>query len=1302
MFLSPTRACALFLLLATPLLAVTDDFETGDFSAQPYQHDPVNPWQIVTLDGNQVAASAPIPDLTDSTLILERTSGAGHIRFRRKVSSESGYDYLVFYIDGQEVGAWSGEEDWQTVAFPIDAGRHHFEWRYEKDDFVAEGDDRAWIDDIDLPTSGAWVTIDDFSGSALDPRWTDESSAPLVFADSAVYLQATSGFSGPLATEALRIDLASLALDSSNGSAEILIAVGTDDGHHLHIQAHDDASLPLPASNGARVVGGNEATPGDYPWMAALVRASSDDAFAGQFCGGALIHPFWVVSAAHCVEFTNPDEIDVVIGAHRLSANDAERVGIAEIIVHPGFDSSSLDNDIALLRLERPSNAPTVPLAHPDLATSFAPGVIATVIGWGALSEGGSGPDELYEVEIPIVSNATANASVGGVTDNMIAAGLAEGGKDSCQGDSGGPFLVPNPEGGFLLAGLVSWGNGCARPAQYGIYTRVANFADWVASQLEGLTFVATLIAPDGSVAGPASVPVLVNGDAPGQLSIRLADGKLTATHNGNELAEFASNASALSNLAFRVSSTGGEASLAVDRVDHFDPSVPIPATLYFSAPDSIRVGDSISVGVDVLDADALSEAELHIAFDPTRFQVTALSAGALQPSADLAAANASGLLQILASANPARADARLLAIDFAEIAGTPGSTKLRFDAATTLGQGYQPLAHDIRVRGIVANDDFANAAPISGASGSLTSDSSEAGLEPDEPQHYGTGGASLWYAFTAPQDGQVAFDTIGSDFDTVLAAYTGASLATLALLTEDDDSHARQSEIRFFVAAGDLVYVAVDGWKAATGALTLNWAYSFVGTPPSLSGIEAFEGNFALPWIHSDTPWSLAADFAFVGASSLRSPELDDNESSSLSLLAEFAEGTLSFALRVDSEAEYDGLSFSIDGQEVGFWDGHQDWQVVSFPLAAGVHELRWTYSKDFSISEGADAAWIDQISLPGQIALIPFELATNLPPIIFFVEGFTGPASDIAVSNGTLADFADGIIEVSPSAEGAVTVTVADSVSATTIYDTTAPVAIIEPLDASPTSSNPLTFRVTFDEDVSYQDGLLSATNGSILASELDQVLVEPLAEGPVTVTLAAGAGIDAASNASLATSASVVWQASQNATQTLDLVAGWNWISFSVLPADRSVDSVLATLAASDGDEFKTAPHLGGSATYFEGSWFGNQQGVRPGVRYLLRLANSATVEIAGVPVDAALSIPIVEGWNWIGYTGQAATPINDALANFAASDGDEFKTAPSQGGTATYFGGSWFPADFMLRPDVGYLLRSATAGTLSFAD
>ena len=106
-----------------------------------------------------------------------------------------------------------------------------------------------------------------------------------------------------------------------------------------------------PQADTPEIVGGQEAVPGAWPWMAALVSANLDD-YNGQFCGGALIAPQWVLTAVHCVENETPSSIDVTLGKHKLTDSGGERINVVEIIRHPNFNSSTLDSDVALLRLE--------------------------------------------------------------------------------------------------------------------------------------------------------------------------------------------------------------------------------------------------------------------------------------------------------------------------------------------------------------------------------------------------------------------------------------------------------------------------------------------------------------------------------------------------------------------------------------------------------------------------------------------------------------------------------------------------------------------------------------------------------------------------------------------------------------------------------------------------------------------------------------------------------------------------------------------------------------------------------------
>ncbi len=230
------------------------------------------------------------------------------------------------------------------------------------------------------------------------------------------------------------------------------------------------------------IVGGQPASPGEYPWMAGLLFSDIPDNSAAQFCGGSLIHPDFVLTAAHCLDFLTANNIDVLVGTASL-ASGGTRIRVAEIIIFPNYQvffDGSLVRDVALLRLSQSSNASRVEIA-PATSGDFV-GTLSTAIGWGALSEGGPGPIALQEVDLPVVSNlscATDLAGIFTILDVMICAGVPQGGIDSCQGDSGGPLLV-NVNGRFQVVGLTSFGLGCARPNRPGVYTRVSEFANWI------------------------------------------------------------------------------------------------------------------------------------------------------------------------------------------------------------------------------------------------------------------------------------------------------------------------------------------------------------------------------------------------------------------------------------------------------------------------------------------------------------------------------------------------------------------------------------------------------------------------------------------------------------------------------------------------------------------------------------------------------------------------------------------------------------------------------------------------------
>lgn len=220
----------------------------------------------------------------------------------------------------------------------------------------------------------------------------------------------------------------------------------------------------------AKIVGGQEAALGEFPFLVSL-RGS----WGGHFCGGSLIRKNWVLTAAHCI--TGGHLRSVKIGLHgKDDTVYVETFTPAATFIHPGWNSTTMNNDFALVQLSGDSKFTPVALNQTEVSGS----VDFVTAGWGATSESGSAAKNLMKVTVPFVDQAECSVSYPGkISENMLCAGFKEGGKDSCQGDSGGPLLMGSGDS-RLLAGVVSWGIGCARPNKYGVYAKVASGLSWI------------------------------------------------------------------------------------------------------------------------------------------------------------------------------------------------------------------------------------------------------------------------------------------------------------------------------------------------------------------------------------------------------------------------------------------------------------------------------------------------------------------------------------------------------------------------------------------------------------------------------------------------------------------------------------------------------------------------------------------------------------------------------------------------------------------------------------------------------
>ncbi|XP_051256440.1 serine protease 27-like isoform X3 [Dicentrarchus labrax] len=231
------------------------------------------------------------------------------------------------------------------------------------------------------------------------------------------------------------------------------------------------------ATLNTKIVGGQDAPPGSWPWQASL-----NSAF-GQFCGGSLISDLWVLTAAHCIS-ADDSEITAFLGRQSQSGPNPNEVSrtVVQTMCHRGYNQFTNDNDVCLLKLSAPVNFTDyiypVCLASED--SEFYTGVNSWVTGWGR-TDNGTAADILQEADVPIVGNNQCKCAYPELTDNMICAGFKAGGKDSCQGDSGGPLVTKNGPI-WVQSGVVSFGNGCGLPKNPGVYARVSQYQEWISN----------------------------------------------------------------------------------------------------------------------------------------------------------------------------------------------------------------------------------------------------------------------------------------------------------------------------------------------------------------------------------------------------------------------------------------------------------------------------------------------------------------------------------------------------------------------------------------------------------------------------------------------------------------------------------------------------------------------------------------------------------------------------------------------------------------------------------------------------
>ncbi|XP_063697121.1 trypsin-4-like [Culicoides brevitarsis] len=236
-------------------------------------------------------------------------------------------------------------------------------------------------------------------------------------------------------------------------------------------------------SSDPRIVGGNQVDIECFPYQ-----VSFQDNQNRHFCGGSIISPTYILSAAHCFQNALAGALKVRVGSSSVGGNEGKIYQVSKITNHPKYNFETYDFDFSIVQLSSPisySNK-VQPVSLPENEEPEVEGTECIVSGWGLTNNPNESNKHLRAVMVPIVNRKTCNDKFKDledgsyeVTENMLCAGYLEGGRDACQGDSGGP-LITKTDNGPKLIGIVSWGYQCAAPDYPGVYSKVSMVRSWI------------------------------------------------------------------------------------------------------------------------------------------------------------------------------------------------------------------------------------------------------------------------------------------------------------------------------------------------------------------------------------------------------------------------------------------------------------------------------------------------------------------------------------------------------------------------------------------------------------------------------------------------------------------------------------------------------------------------------------------------------------------------------------------------------------------------------------------------------